>query len=146
MTLIAIEEHWMLPELASALSGLDEILAFNEMGDHQQRLEDLGAGRLAAMDAQGIDISVLALTPPGTQPLPPQEALRLSQAANDAAAAPGEVPGLRSMKRITALSSGVHDCPAKAGSLAAWICRPTARIRSASSNSRDVCSSSMSPC
>jgi hypothetical protein len=87
MTLIAIEEHWMLPELASALGGLDDSLAFNEMGDHQQRLEDLGAGRRAAMDAAGIDVSVLALTPPGTQPLAPQEALRLSQAANDTAAA-----------------------------------------------------------
>jgi len=31
------------------------------MGDHQQRLEDLGAGRLATMDAHGIDISIIAL-------------------------------------------------------------------------------------
>ncbi|MFD9890790.1 amidohydrolase family protein [Amycolatopsis sp. NPDC059027] len=92
MTLIAIEEHWILPELTSALTALppevrDESLAFNEMGDHQQRLEDLGAGRIATMDAQGIDVSILALTPPGTQPLPPHEALRLSRAANDTAAA-----------------------------------------------------------
>src|SRR5437016_5414919 len=65
----------------------DESLAFNAMGDHQQRLDDLGAGRIAAMDAQGIDVSILALTPPGTQPLPPKDAVRLSRAANDAAAA-----------------------------------------------------------
>ncbi len=37
------------------------------------------------MDAQGIDISILALTPPGTQPLPPEQARHLSSAANDAA-------------------------------------------------------------
>jgi len=92
MTLIAIEEHWIMPDLTSALRAMpphlrDESLAFNEMGDHQQRLEDLGAGRIAAMDAQGIDVSILALTPPGTQPLPPEDALRLSRAANDVSAA-----------------------------------------------------------
>jgi uncharacterized protein len=92
VTLIAIEEHWILPELTSSLRAMpqqvrDESLAFNEMGDHQQRLEDLGAGRIAAMDAQGIDVSILALTPPGTQPLPPKDAVHLSRTANDVAAA-----------------------------------------------------------
>jgi uncharacterized protein len=92
VTLIAIEEHWILPDLASALHRLpvgrrDESSAFNEMGDHQLRLEDLGSGRIAAMDAQGIDLSIIALTPPGTQPLPPEDAVRLSRTANDAAAA-----------------------------------------------------------
>ena len=81
-----------MPELTSALHVMsipDESLAFNEMGDHQQRLEDLGAGRFATMDDQGIDVSILALTPPGTQPLPPEDAVRLSRAANDLAAATG---------------------------------------------------------
>jgi predicted TIM-barrel fold metal-dependent hydrolase len=90
MTLIAIEEHWITPGLTAALKAMprpDESLAFNEMGDHQQRLEDLADGRIAAMDAQGIDISILALTPPGTQPLAPEQALRLSRAANDTAIA-----------------------------------------------------------
>jgi uncharacterized protein len=92
MTLVAIEEHWIMPELTAALHGLpaqqrDESLAFNDMGDNQQRLQDLGAGRIAMMDAQGIDVSILALTPPGTQPLPPEDAVRHSRAANDVAAA-----------------------------------------------------------
>jgi predicted TIM-barrel fold metal-dependent hydrolase len=56
------------------------------MGDNRQRLEDLGAGRIAAMDAQGIGVSIIALTPPGTHPLAPAEAVRLSRAANDLAA------------------------------------------------------------
>lgn len=89
MTLIGIEEHWMLPELTAALKAAphpDESLFFNERGDGAQRLEDLGAGRIAAMDAQGIDLSVLALTPPGTQALPPGEAVELSRLANDTAA------------------------------------------------------------
>ncbi|WP_030606258.1 amidohydrolase family protein [Streptomyces sclerotialus] len=88
--LIAVEEHWMMPELTSALRAAhrpDESLLLNEMGDNQPCLEDLGAGRVAAMDAQDIDLSVLALTPPGTQPLPPSEAVPLSRAANDTAAA-----------------------------------------------------------
>jgi hypothetical protein len=74
MTLIAIEEHWMMLELTSALGALpwnarDERLAFNEMGDHRQRLQDLGTGRIAAMDAQGVDVSIPGLRPPRTQPL-----------------------------------------------------------------------------
>ncbi|MDS0135860.1 MULTISPECIES: amidohydrolase family protein [unclassified Amycolatopsis] len=90
MTLIAIEEHWIMPELTTALKAApqpDESLFFNEMGDHGPRLEDLGDGRIAAMDAQGIDVSILALTPPGTQPLDPGQAVRLSRSANDMAAA-----------------------------------------------------------
>ena len=92
MAVIAIEEHWMMPELASALQSMpegerDESLAFNELGDHAERLRDLGASRIAAMDAQGIDLSILALTPPGTHPLPASDAVRLSRKANDMAAA-----------------------------------------------------------
>ncbi|WP_305783876.1 amidohydrolase family protein [Symbioplanes lichenis] len=83
MTLIAIEEHWLLPQLNAA----DESAVLNDQGDHQERLRDLGAGRLATMDAQGIDIAVLALTPPGTVALPPDDAVRLSRTANDRAAA-----------------------------------------------------------
>ena len=43
MTLtIAIEEHWMLPDLTSALKSMpehlrDDSLVFNERGDNQQR-------------------------------------------------------------------------------------------------------------
>lgn len=92
MTLIAIEEHWMLPELTAALAALpehlrDASLAFNEMHDNAQRLDDLGAGRIETMDALGIDVAILALTPPGTQPLPPADAVRLSRHANDVAMA-----------------------------------------------------------
>jgi predicted TIM-barrel fold metal-dependent hydrolase len=98
VTLIAIEEHWITPKVTSALNAMpqhdrDASLAFNEMGDNQQRLQDLGTARIAAMDAQGIDISILALTPPATQPLPPKDAVGLSRAANDvAAAAVGDNP------------------------------------------------------
>src|SRR3569833_3491763 len=115
MTLIGIEEHWMLPELTAALQGLppdrrDESLAFNEMADHLSRLEDLGDGRLASMDAQGIDLAIIALTPPGTQPLDPERAVLLSRTANDTtAAAAGRHPD-----RLRALSTLPMSAPDEA--------------------------------
>ena len=72
----------------------DESLAFNEMGDHQQRLEDLGAGRIATMDAQGIDVSILALTPPGTQPLP-AEGCRASEPCSERRCGGDRQPAIR---------------------------------------------------
>ncbi|KIZ16485.1 amidohydrolase family protein [Streptomyces natalensis] len=90
MPLIAIEEHWSKPDLTAALHALpqpDESLVLGEMDDNQERLEDLEARRTATMDAQGIDLSILALIPPGSQSLPPREALAMSRSANDVAAA-----------------------------------------------------------
>jgi predicted TIM-barrel fold metal-dependent hydrolase len=119
MPLIGIEEHWIMPELTAALQDLppslrDESLAFNEMGDHRERLENLDEGRIATMDAQGIDIAVIALTPPGTQPLPAKEAEYLSRAANDTAAAAVN----RNPSRLRALSTLPMSAPeAVAGEL-----------------------------
>ena len=112
MALIAIEEHWMLPDLMTALKAVppplyDESVVLNEMDDLPQRLADLGPGRIAAMDAQGIDMAVVALTPPGTQALPAPEAVRLSRAANDAAAAAVE----QYPSRFRALSSLPMSAP-----------------------------------
>ncbi|WP_349898573.1 amidohydrolase family protein [Parafrigoribacterium soli] len=91
MALIAIEEHWNLPELTAAVKRLparraDDSLAFDQMGDNLERLNDIGEARIAAMDAQGIDLQVLSLAPPGTQPLDPADAVAFSRRANDAAA------------------------------------------------------------
>jgi uncharacterized protein len=118
MPLIAIEEHWMPPELAAALEALppesrDESLAFNSRGDHAERLADLGAGRIAAMDEQGIDVAVLALTPPGTHPLPAAEAVRHSRAANDAAAAAVRAHPTRFRALCTLPMSSPKDAPAE---------------------------------
>ncbi|MGI3785813.1 MAG: amidohydrolase family protein, partial [Janthinobacterium lividum] len=64
----------------------DPSLAFDEMGDNLERLDDLGDARVASMDAQGIDVAIVSLAPPGTQPLDPADAVRLSRDANDVAA------------------------------------------------------------
>jgi predicted TIM-barrel fold metal-dependent hydrolase len=91
MSLIGIEEHWTTPELKAALESLppelrDDSLAFNERGDHLTRLEDVGDGRIAAMDEQGIDVQVLSVAPPANGPLPAADARRLARDLNDLAA------------------------------------------------------------
>jgi len=88
--IIAIEEHWNSASIRDALDHLqggarDESVAFNTMGDNQARLEDIGAGRIEAMDAAGIDVSILSVVTPATQALPAREAVALARDANDEA-------------------------------------------------------------
>lgn len=84
MKIIAIEEHWNRPSTRQALDRLadgarDDNVAFNAIRDNQAWLEDIGQGRLEAMDAAGIDVSILSVVTPATQ-------ARLARDANDAAA------------------------------------------------------------
>jgi predicted TIM-barrel fold metal-dependent hydrolase len=88
--IIAIEEHWNSAGIRGALDRLqgearDESVAFNTMGDNQARLEDIGQGRVEAMDAAGIDLSILSVVTPATQALPAREAIALARDANDEA-------------------------------------------------------------
>jgi uncharacterized protein len=90
--IIAIEEHWNSVNIRDALDRLpdrtrDESVAFNTMGDNQARLEDIGQGRIEAMDAAGLDVSILSVVTPATQALPAREAVVLARDANDEAAA-----------------------------------------------------------
>jgi predicted TIM-barrel fold metal-dependent hydrolase len=106
MALIAIEEHWNLPELTAAVKALpedrgDASVVFDEIGDNLERLDDIGDARIAAMDAQGVDLQIISLAPPGTQPLKPVDARALSRRANDIAA---EAVG-RHPARLRALST-----------------------------------------
>lgn len=88
---VAVEEHWNSAAIRDALDRLpdgarDESTAFHTMSDHQARLEDLGPGRIEAMDAAGIDVSILSVVTPATQALPAPEAVALAREANDEAA------------------------------------------------------------
>jgi predicted TIM-barrel fold metal-dependent hydrolase len=88
--IIAIEEHWNSAGIRGALDRLqggarDESVAFNTMGDNQARLEDIGQGRVEAMNAAGIDLSILSVVTPATQALPAREAIALARDANDEA-------------------------------------------------------------
>lgn len=51
------------------------------------RLLDIGAGRIAQMDEDGIDVSVLSITSPGVQVFDSETATRLASDANDILAA-----------------------------------------------------------
>ena len=99
--LIAVEEHFMLPELlragqrylaspAAAGSGWREAGAALEDADRDRRgalTLDLGAGRIAAMDAAGIDLAVLSIsTVANLQMLDAAQATPLARHANDALA------------------------------------------------------------
>src|ERR1700691_641564 len=91
MKIVAIEEHWNSAGIRDALDRLpggerDESVVFNTMGDNQARLEDIGQGRVEAMDAAGIDVSILSVVTPATQALPARDAVTLAREANDEAA------------------------------------------------------------
>lgn len=97
--LIGIEEHWTFGVVDAALRAQppgtrDESLALNDHGDTAARMADIGPGRIAAMDAQGVGMQVLSLAPPGAQGLSAADAAVLAGEANDAAAAlAGAHPG-----------------------------------------------------
>jgi uncharacterized protein len=86
MRLIAIEEHFLTPEIRRAWSlGADaedptQALHHGELVD---RLEDLGEMRLRLMDEAGVDVQVLSLTTPGLHNLNAVESVSLAQRAND---------------------------------------------------------------
>jgi predicted TIM-barrel fold metal-dependent hydrolase len=89
---IAIEEHWTTESLDQALRAQppgtrDPSLALNDRGDIPSRLLDIGAQRVEAMDAAGIDLQIFSIAPPGTHGLPAHEAVALSRDANDRASA-----------------------------------------------------------
>jgi len=91
MNIITIEEHWTTAAITRALDAQpaeerDDSVALNARGDIAARLLDIGAGRIAAMDAAGIDMQILSIAPPGTQGLSVAEAVVLSREANDLAA------------------------------------------------------------
>ena len=78
-TVIALEEHWWPAELAAALERLppdrrDGGLALFNDGERGRRLLDLGEDRLRDMDTQGVEVAVVSVTTPATQPLAPADA------------------------------------------------------------------------
>jgi 5-carboxyvanillate decarboxylase len=99
---IAVEEAFVTPEIMKewhvVLKGRDVEPGFAKMGETilaqtpgnkvlDDRLLDIGAGRLAHMDAIGVDMQVLSLTSPGVQVFDTDLATRLTAESNDALAA-----------------------------------------------------------
>lgn len=83
MKIIALEEHFMLPgePPPGAHAGNDREIRTGVAT--AAALQDLGAMRLAAMDAAGIDMQILSLNQPGCQLLEGAAALALAMASND---------------------------------------------------------------
>jgi predicted TIM-barrel fold metal-dependent hydrolase len=77
--IIALEEHYLDPDVKRYYAGTD--------GEHAPgitaRLDDVGQGRIADMDAAGIDLQVLSHANPGMQKLDAETAVRLARNAND---------------------------------------------------------------
>ncbi|MGI4823678.1 MAG: amidohydrolase family protein [Janthinobacterium lividum] len=88
--LIAIEEHFLTPEIRAAWAasaiGQEGTGAF-DMGEIETRLDDLGSQRLALMDESGVDVQVLSVTTPALHNLDPEPSVTLAQQTNDLVAA-----------------------------------------------------------
>ena len=88
MRKIALEEHFMTPGMAPYWEATVEDLPPDLYRAVLGRLTDFGEGRLAAMDAAGIEKAVLSLAGPGVQIEPDAAvAVHRAQEANDALAA-----------------------------------------------------------
>lgn len=82
MRVIAIEEHYAHPALQTP-EALANLRKHPQLSRIQDKLEDAGAGRIADMDAAGIDLQVLSHTVPGAETLEPDRAVPAARAAND---------------------------------------------------------------
>ena len=97
---IAAEEGWMTPELMRMYLKILETRSLNDPGFYSlwgffgtsqserarllfERIQDIGARRLADMDAAGIDMQLLMLTAPGVQVFDPATATALAASTND---------------------------------------------------------------
>ncbi len=88
MRTIGTEEHFVSDEVVAAWSRLDssardDSRASAPPGDLGERLREVGARRIAAMDEAGLDVQVISLTSPGLHNLPADEAAGLQVETND---------------------------------------------------------------
>ncbi|WP_293970034.1 amidohydrolase family protein [Sphingomonas sp.] len=91
---IATEEGFTIPEVDAAAAAANRATGGAGMPNNPAVREafrnaaaDLGEGRIAAMDAAGLDIALLSLGSPGVQNFPVEQARELAQLANDRVAA-----------------------------------------------------------
>jgi hypothetical protein len=99
MKIIGFEEHYMLPAVLEANPDSPITLAFDVLkktgrfgdagpqGGVPAGIFDLGEGRIAAMDAAGIDVQILSHSVPGPETVEPPLAVQLGSQANDTVAA-----------------------------------------------------------
>jgi uncharacterized protein len=86
MRVITVEEHFATPAFFEGTGHEMAVLARNSDPRAAKMLPllyDVGAGRVALMDAAGIDIQVMSLTSPGVEQLNAAEAIAHSRETND---------------------------------------------------------------
>jgi predicted TIM-barrel fold metal-dependent hydrolase len=85
MRTIALEEHCLTPELRELLGPqIHPYYAVHKWPPPlEARLMDLGEGRIAEMDTQGIDVQVLSMVQPGLEHSTPDRAVPVARAFND---------------------------------------------------------------
>ena len=88
MKTIGTEEHFVTEKVATAWSGLDTHTRDDSRtgippGEMGERLREVGANRIEAMDEAGLDVQVISLTSPGLHNLRPNEAAGLQVETND---------------------------------------------------------------
>jgi hypothetical protein len=95
MRVIALEEHYATQRFIDG-PGSSFLNRMSSAGGEQfaggasgllERLADLADGRIAAMDAAGVDVAVLSLTSPGLEQSTAAEAVPLARETNDQLAA-----------------------------------------------------------
>ena len=82
MRTIALEEHFATRALLDG-PGRQVNTDYQSMLKFLHKLTDIGDGRIADMDAAGIDVQVLSLTSPGVEQPDAAEAVELARDAND---------------------------------------------------------------
>ena len=90
MKVITLEDHFTTPRANALLPPLDGARLHHKLGmnkalghDVDAELLDLGASRLAAMDAAGIDFQIISLTAPGCQGYDAETSIPMARDAND---------------------------------------------------------------
>jgi predicted TIM-barrel fold metal-dependent hydrolase len=99
MKIIGLEEHYRLPAIEDVSKPDDPYMLMkaaltksalytnDPKSGWPEGINDLGAGRIAAMDAAGIDVQILSHAVPGVEGVEPSLAIGLATQANDAVAA-----------------------------------------------------------
>ncbi|BBZ72638.1 amidohydrolase family protein [Mycobacterium paraseoulense] len=98
MKVIGFEEHYRLPAIGDehrndGRGGAPELLqeagygSPGPQGEWPPGINDLGEGRIAAMDAAGVDMQILSHSVPGPETLEPAIGVELAGRANDAVVA-----------------------------------------------------------